>query len=141
MNHRTWGTSLLWATGIVTALAVAAGVWIIDSPAQQRLQRLDESRLHDLRMLDMAARSYREKHDVLPPDQATLTSQPGAELDLHDPTDGTAYRYRLLDATHFELCATFATSSADGLRRGAALNEWAHPAGEHCFRRTAKVED
>ncbi len=137
----SWGGRVLWTTGIVTALAVAAGVWVIDSPAQQRLKRLDESRLHDLRVLDRAARLYHERHDALPPDLATLASQPGAELDLHDPDNGPGYRYRPLDAGHFELCAHFATDSADTGRRGASLDAWAHPAGEQCFRRALKGDE
>lgn len=141
MSHSTWGSRLLWAAGIITALAVAAGVWIIDSPAQQRLQRLDDSRLQDLRMLDSAARSYHQSHDQLPADLAALAAQPGAALNLSDPQGGPDYRYRRLDETHFELCARFATASNVGLRRGMAFNEWNHPAGDHCFRRSLKDED
>lgn len=141
MSHSTWGSRLLWAAGIVTALAVGAGVWVIDSPAQQRLQRFDESRLQDLRMLDSAARSYHQVHDQLPADLAALAAQPGAALNLSDPQNGPDYRYRRLDDSHFELCAQFATASNVGLRHGTVFNEWNHPAGEHCFRRTAKTAD
>lgn len=140
MSHYTWGNRLLWAAGIVTALAVAAGVWVIDSPAQQRLQRLDDSRVQDLRTLDSAIRSYRQSHDQLPLDLAALAAQPGMALNLSDPQDGPDYRYRRLDEGHFELCAQFATASNVGLRRGALFNEWNHPAGEHCFRRAVKAE-
>ena len=33
MSQTAWGSRLLWATGVFTALAIAAGVWVIDSPA------------------------------------------------------------------------------------------------------------
>ncbi|KRG44093.1 hypothetical protein ARC78_05920 [Stenotrophomonas pictorum JCM 9942] len=141
MSHGNWGSRLLWAAGIVTALAVAAGVWIIDSPAQQRLQRLDDSRVQDLRNLDSAIRSYRQSHDQLPSDLAALAAQPGMALNLSDPQGGPDYRYRRLDESHFELCARFATASNVGLRRGTAFNAWNHPSGEHCYRRSLQDED
>ncbi|MNM34480.1 hypothetical protein D3C81_451270 [compost metagenome] len=140
MSRTAWGTRVLWATGIVTALAVAAGVWVIDSPAQQRLKRLDGARLSNLQTLEMAARNYWREHDVLPADMATLLAQPGMELTAKDPQGGPDYRYRPLDATHYEFCASFATSSASKRHRGFD-GEWAHPAGDHCFRRAVGAKD
>jgi hypothetical protein len=143
MSTGNWGARVLWTAGIVTALAVAAGIWIIDSPVQERLKRLDEARTQQLRMLDIAARAYWKEHDALPPDIATLASRPGAEQVVHDVDGGPDYRYRPLDATHFELCARFATNSADnrGLRLATIADEWAHPVGDHCFRRTLDDKD
>ncbi|TDB26598.1 hypothetical protein ATCM_02405 [Stenotrophomonas sp. ATCM1_4] len=141
MSQTAWGSRLLWATGVFTALAIAAGVWVIDSPAQQRLLRLDESRLQDLRSLEQAARSYRTAHEALPPDMARLRATPGLDLPLHDPAGGPDYRYRLLDDNHFELCALFATDSARQRRFGGLEADWAHPAGEHCFRRSIKNDE
>lgn len=140
MSRTPWGSRVLWATGLVTAAAIAAGVWVIDSPNQQRLKRLDGARLSELQALDSAARSYWREHDALPADIHALLEQPGMALSSSDPAGGPDFSYRPLDASHFELCARFDTSSADGPRR-AALNEWAHPAGRHCFRRTLARND
>lgn len=140
MSRTAWGTRVLWATGIVTALAVAAGIWVIDSPSQQRLKRMDNARLSDLRTLEIAARNYWRENDALPPNIGTLISQPGMELTWKDPGGGPDYRYRPLDATHYELCAQFDTDSAAERLRGP-VNEWAHPAGNHCFRRAISEKD
>lgn len=140
MSTVVWGRRVLWAAGIVTALAVVAGVLVIDSPSHQRLKRLDNARIADLQALDIAARSYWREHDMLPPDIRTLAAQPGMALPLNDPAGGPAYVYRLLDPTHFQLCARFSTDSSSGQRQGH-LDAWAHPAGDHCFRREAGDKD
>lgn len=140
MNRTAIGTGLLWIIGLVTAAAIVAGVWVIDSPNQQRRLRLDAARVADLGTLETAARSYWKEHDSLPASLEVLRAQPGVNLPVQDPDGGPDYRYRLLDATHFELCAQFATDTAARRRapRGMPAAEWAHPAGEHCFRRSAK---
>lgn len=140
MSRTAWGTRVLWAAGLVTATAIAAGVWIIDSPTQQRLKRLDGARLSELQALEMAARTYWGEHDALPADLATLKAQPGMSVSTTDPSGGPDYSYRPLDATHYELCAQFDTDSANG-RSPQVMNAWAHPAGKHCFRRSVEAKD
>lgn len=140
MTRTALGTGLLWIIGIVTVAAIIAGIWVIDSPNQQRRLRLDDARVSDLVVLETAARSYWKEHDRLPPSLDVLRAQPGVNLPARDPDGGPDYRYRLLDATHFELCARFATDTAARTPepRGMPAAQWAHPAGEHCFRRSAK---
>lgn len=140
MSRTAWGTRVLWATGIVTAAAIAAGVWVIDSPSQQRLKRLDDARVSHLRTLEIAAGNYWRENDALPPNILALAAQPGMILTYKDPAGGPDYRYRALDATHYELCAQLDTSTAESPQRGNA-GEWAHPAGNHCFRRTVSKKD
>lgn len=137
------GRRVLWATGIVTALAIAAGIWVIDSPMRQRLLRLDGARIEDMQTLDSAVRLWWEEHKALPADFDTLAAQPGVNLPRHDPAGGKDYRYRPLDATHYELCADFATDSGERSARWRlpAAGQWVHPAGPHCFRRGAGDKD
>jgi len=99
MSRTPWGSRVLWATGLVTAAAIAAGVWVIDSPNQQRLKRLDGARLSELQALDSAARSYWREHDALPADIHALLEQPGVALSSSDPAGGPDFSYRPLDAT------------------------------------------
>ncbi len=131
------GSRMLWATGIVTVLSIAAGAWVMDSPMRQRLQRLDDARIANLRTLETAVASWWEEHEALPADLATLAAQPGLALPRRDPEGGADYRYRPLDANHYELCADFATDSAEPRTRWRLpqAGQWAHPAGAHCFRR------
>ncbi len=140
MSRTAWGTRVLWATGLVTAAAIAAGIWVIDSPSQQRLKRLDAARLSHLQTLELAANNYWRENDALPPNILALVAQPGMLLTQKDPSGGPDYVYRPLDATHYELCAQFDTSSARETPRGLA-GEWAHPAGNHCFRRSVSTRN
>lgn len=137
------GRGVLWATGIATALALAAGVWTMDSPMQQRQLRLDEARIGDLQTLEMAVTAWRNEHEALPPTLDALAAQPGVNLPRRDPAGGADYRYRRIDDTRYELCADFATDS--GQRRARwrlpQAGQWAHPAGPHCFGRVAGGKD
>jgi len=137
------GRRVLWAAGIVTALAVAAGVWVMDSPMRQRQLRLDEARIGDLQTLQMAIAAWRNEHEALPPDLDALAAQPGVNLPRRDPDGGADYRYRRIDATHYELCAGFATDSGERRARWRLppAGQWAHPAGPHCFRRGVGDKD
>ena len=83
------------------------------------------------------------EHKALPADFDTLAAQPGVNLPRHDPAGGKDYRYRPLDATHYELCADFATDSGERSARWRlpAAGQWVHPAGPHCFRRSAGDKD
>ena len=137
------GGSVLWAAGIVTVLSITAGVWVMDSPMRQRLLRLDEARISDLQTLEIAVNQWWLEHKSLPADLGTLAAQPGINLPRHDPDGGSDYRYRPLDATHYELCADFATDSGERSARWRVpqAGQWAHPAGAHCFRRSVDSKD
>lgn len=137
------GGSVLWAAGIVTVLSITAGVWVMDSPMRQRLLRLDEARISDLQTLEIAVNQWWLEHKSLPADLDALAAQPGVNLPRHDPDGGSDYRYRPLDATHYELCADFATDSGERSARWRVpqAGQWAHPAGAHCFRRSVDSKD
>ncbi|MGV8959441.1 MAG: hypothetical protein ACOH1V_03540 [Stenotrophomonas sp.] len=142
MSRVPLGTRLLAAASLVTGAAIIAGILVMGSPTQQRLWRLDESRAADLETLQAATRDYWRAQGNLPHSLAVLAAQPGASLPLHDPVSGLPYGYRVIDATHFELCATFATDSAQhGGHRGTTSNAWLHPRGQHCFPRATKDPD
>ena len=131
------GRRVLWAAGIATVLSIATGVWVMDSPAQQRRLRLDETRIGDLQTLEIAVNQWWQEHKSLPADLDTLAAQPGVNLPRHDPAGGGDYRYRPLDAAHYELCADFATDSGERRARWRLpqAGQWVHPVGAHCFRR------
>ncbi|MCL7714244.1 DUF5671 domain-containing protein [Stenotrophomonas mori] len=140
---RATGRRVLWATGIVTALSIAAGATVMDSPVRQRLLRLDNARVEQLQTLDSAVRLWWSAHQTLPADLAALAAQPGVNLPRHDPDGGSDYRYRPLDATRYALCADFATDSGEPRARWhtPVVGEWAHPAGAHCFQRSVGARD
>jgi hypothetical protein len=130
-----FGRALIIATGIAIALSVAGAIYVTGAPGQQRLQRLDERRLMDLSQLAMAVRRHAFHHGDMPADLAAATTGPGLDIVVADPVTGTPYDYVRLDDRRFRLCATFATDTADlpGHTRPSGGDDWAHPAGHHCF--------
>jgi hypothetical protein len=114
------------------ALAVGAGLWLTGSPAEQRLLRLDERRVNDLRRIADAVQLYWARNARLPAGLADLTSL-GGPVSTEDPETGVAYEFRPKEPATFELCATFARPSEDVSRD----YDFTHPAGRQCFERPA----
>ena len=137
------GGRVLWAAGIISVLSIAAGVWVMDSPMRQRLLRVDAARVEDMQTLDAAVLLWWGEHKELPADLGMLAAQPGVNLPRRDPDGGSDYRYRPLDATHYELCAEFATDSGERPARWRLpqSGQWVHPAGAHCFHRSVGDKD
>lgn len=142
MSRTNVGARLLWVIAIATVAAIIAGVLVMGSPSQQRDQRLDGARIRDLNLLQITIRAYWREHEQLPQSLEVVAAQPGISLPLRDPVNGAGYGYRVIDATHFQLCAQFATDTSEHARgRNGIISDWPHPRGQHCFRRAAKDSD
>lgn len=128
---------LLAGVVVVVVAVVAAALWVLESPAEVRRQRLDERRVQDLRALADTVDVYWSREGMLPPDLATLTAWQGSGAPPTDPETGAPYRYRVTGDQSFELCATFATATAESERGRNTwprhTDFWRHPADEHCF--------
>jgi hypothetical protein len=134
-RHRVAGALL---TAAVVA-AVVAGIIMIGSPTEERVRLLDERRVQDLGRIARASDLYWTRHDRLAASIEELTAEPGTDLDPSDPSTGSPYEYRPIDARMYELCAAFESDSTEA-RRGAG-DFWSHGSGRQCFRREArKVE-
>jgi hypothetical protein len=128
---------------VVIALGVVAwGLFFAGTPAGQRLVRLDERRISDLRTIqqevyniayDGADRYNGGKPNVSLPNPLPATLADVAENaeynkpTITDPETGAEYRYEV-DGTDFRLCATFST-----VRDQEYDIFWNHPATDHCF--------
>lgn len=121
---------------IVVALAIGWGFVLVGSPIARRAQRFDEQRLQDLRTIANEIRLL-----CADPDDSSKLKQPlpksleeaaqraqRSKLNLLDPETGAPYQYRVLDESHFELCATFTQE-----RNWDATVFWNHPVGPHCY--------
>lgn len=124
------------ATVIVVA-AIVIGIIIAGTPGASRQQRLDEKRLNDLRTIQSEIGNiiYDGKpRDAAPSKPLPRTLQEVAtnaiyqQVTTTDPETGAEYVYRIQDATHYQLCATFSFD-----RNQSYDVFWNHPAGEHCF--------
>jgi hypothetical protein len=138
-------SKLQWVFGLlagsIVAVAIASGFVILGSPMTERLRRLDERRVDDLRAIrDAVERMVVERKEdelrlkrALP---ATLdevaafveTEEYRQQVRLTDPQTGAKYEYRVTGESAFELCATFSLS-----REEERDMFWNHPAGRHCF--------
>jgi hypothetical protein len=113
-------------TIIIVILVVAAALMVLGPPSRQRAEALDRQRAADLRHVaeDLADRYAATKQPV--PDRLTDPKR--------DPVSGRPYDYRRVDATQYELCATFdrrSVKSDDPVLDDGAF--WRHPAGRACY--------
>ena len=121
---------------IVSAIVLAAvvvGVVLLDSPAQERLRRLDERRVDDLHQLAYGVDIYWTREGHLPASLAELSEAERIVRDLVDPATGLPYEYRVLGEATFELCAVFARDSGTDGRDIPDRSFWLHGPGRQCF--------
>jgi hypothetical protein len=114
---------------VVVLIAVAAGLMWIGSPAEQRLLRLDERRVQDLRQLAVGVSNRWVQRQVLPAAAAELVDGRWLSRLPADPSSDAPYEYRVTGPQRFELCAVFDRAS----RPREAGDFWYHDAGRHCF--------
>ena len=111
------------------AAAIAAGLMITGSPAEQRLRRLDEQRVNELTQLANMAQRRFDREARLPAAAEDLVDGRFMTRLPTDPTTGEPYEYRVTGPRQYEVCATFDRPSRDEL----AYDFWFHEAGHRCF--------
>lgn len=140
MSGQGTGRFLLVAAAAVVAATLVAALWVMESPGKQRDRRIDQRRTQQLGAIANAVETWFGGHQRLPASLAELAGQPGLSLAVADPVDGQPYGYRITAERSYELCARFATSTAerdgDAGRFGWYDRDWLHPAGSYCFKRT-----
>ncbi len=145
MKSPNWLAVLGWVACLAVLAAIVGGLLMVGSPAQARREKADDERVADLEALTHGVRQYYTDNKVLPARQDQAYSRAPALLeDMKDPETGELYRYRVLDKTHFELCADFETDQSKEPRRDYyryyedTLPFWKHKAGRQCFELGAK---
>ena len=128
------------AIGLVVAVlaVVIVGVTLLDSPAQERLRRLDERRVDDLRSISAELDFYWTREGTLPSSLEDLAKEPGVFIELYNPETDQPYEYRVLDSNTYKLCAEFARDTADEQGR-PHRDYWSHGQGRHCFKLEAQA--
>jgi hypothetical protein len=127
----TSGPVLLGAALVVTVAAVVAGIIVVGTPAEGRMQRLDRVRAADLRSIVAAVDRYWRQHEELPASLRDLAADPRAQVSVRDPASETEYEYRIVDDDSYELCAVFDLASIPERRERGTF--WLHDAGRNCF--------
>jgi type II secretory pathway pseudopilin PulG len=121
------------AAGLAVAVVVAAivtGLVISGSPQRQRLLRLDEQRIQDLRSLQSAVHRHYSNGSTLPAALEELVDGRNLSALPRDPVSGQDYGYELLERRVFQVCAEFALPSDES----EPEDFWKHADGRHCFR-------
>jgi hypothetical protein len=132
---------VLGFAAIVVAAAVVGGVWVMGSPSEQRLRRMDAQRVEDLRVIAGYVKVYWKRHERVPATLEELSGEPGVRFTSKDPATGAGYEYQAGEGDAYRLCATFARDSDTGEGARSLLyggfDEWNHGAGRQCFDRRA----
>ncbi len=141
--------------------AIIYGFIVAGSPGTARQVQFDRQRLSDLRQISQSVQHYANDKGELPVDLALLINDPKYVRSFGIYTDketGNDYEYRLIDETHYELCAVFFASSdeqddkyyrepypvpmtIDGKEMGVDPLSLPHPEGRHCYSMTVSFED
>lgn len=131
---------------VVAAAAIISGFFIVGTPQDARLARLDVERVNDLQNIQSRVTSYWQAKRTLPSSLSAVSDLLMYGPVPIDPETGASYAYHATSALSFELCATFDKESRTGYARTASVapegikgmtpDTWQHGAGEVCFDRT-----
>ena len=137
MSERKAGKLLVAAVIAGVAMVLVWALWVVGSPAKERLRRMDRQKVASLRDLCRAVEAFRDQHDTLPKNLEELTAWEELDTPRADPESGKPYSYEATGETAFRLCATFELESGSGERSpfgiGDRFDRWRHPAGAKCF--------
>ncbi len=104
----------------VVIAAVAAGLFVVGSPAEERARRFDERRVTDLHGIAAATDLFWRRYSRLPESLEALSAESGVQIVTADPLGSKAYGYRPLDGSRYEVCADFERESAEFSGRSAS---------------------
>ncbi len=130
----------LWSTTAVSIALVVATFFVVGSPTQARLQRLDSERISALQSIQYAVEAYYTNNEQLPASLDDLGTFKPFDTDFIDTSTGQAFQYKITGDVTYQLCATFDTNTEDVTRRDSndwPSKEWSHTTGEYCFEKTA----
>jgi Domain of unknown function (DUF5671) len=116
---------------VVVVTMIIVGLTMIGPPADERARRLDERRVSELQQIETAVDVYFARHKRLPESLQALAAEVGLPPALGTPPAGP-YEYRVIDDSHYEVCATFQRASAESSRWTEGF--WSHVPGRRCFR-------
>lgn len=146
-----WIEPFDWTVIFIVMAGIISGFFVVGTPQNQRLVRLDERRVSDLQNIQWQIINYWQRKEILPPDLVSLIDPIGGFIAPIDPETGEQYVYNVVGDLEFELCAIFNTSSQEvtaienqRLAKPAvpvggfvdeSSNVWKHEDGKNCFNR------
>jgi len=118
-----------WGSTAAVVMVIITGLILGGSPKEQRLVRLDEQRVSDLRSLSYYIESYVEEFSSLPLNLEVLVNGRNVQELPRDPLSNMQYTYSQVNATKYRLCADFDAAS----EREDMNSFWYHDVGYYCF--------
>jgi len=140
---------------VLAFLAVVSGFFIIGSPTDIRLMRLDAQKEGDISNIQWQVVNYWQQKEELPASLADLNDPISGSVVPVDPQTGEAYEYEVTGEHSFTLCAVFnregMKNSYSGPYYGYAemsvasdpaggMETWQHGVGRTCFDRAIDPE-
>ena len=135
----------VWTVCLVVALAVVASFFLIGSPADTRLQKVDEKRVNDLSSIQNEIVNYWQQKSKLPDNLGQLDNGLNYFTVPRDIENDRDYVYEVLGQYQFKLCADFSTENNTDSPYARPVtygmeSKWTHGKGEVCFTRTIDPE-
>ena len=134
MNASAARYLLLGLAIVVVVSAVVGGLVVLGPPSEERLRRLDERRVQNLRAIASAVDSHwNDGHRRLPSSLEEL-GRDRDSIRYRDPVNAEPYGYRVVDGKTYELCAAFDRDSRGSSSPDETEGFWSHGSGHRCFR-------
>lgn len=133
---------------VAVVAAIASGFFIMGTPGQVRLYRLDTQKVSDLQNIQYQVVNFWQQKQRLPENLTELADPLSGWTNPVDAQTGKPYEYQKTADMAFRLCATF-NADSQGLspqqtmpmRAYGSLDEnFQHAAGHECFDRTIDPE-
>ncbi len=144
-RKETISKTIGWIVAFGVLASVFSGFFIIGSPTTQRLYRADDQRVADLQSVQWQVVSFWQQKEKLPVQLTELEDSISGFIVPVDPETNVPYTYRTTATASFELCTIFNKESRDRSSVNGSISmpypvmegeNWTHPAGEYCFKRT-----
>jgi hypothetical protein len=127
---------------VLVAAVFVASFWFVESPTEARARQHDQAVVNDLNILDGAINNFYSANNKKLPAALSSLSEMSASYYLPadafvDETGDKPYDYKIIDATHYQLCANWQVSS-EVLKENKSYYidaRWQHEVGYQCFDR------
>jgi hypothetical protein len=123
----------------IVAAAVVAGIYVIGSPTEQRLRRLDEAQTQDLIATSYALDAYWRRNQQLPASLDELLRDRDASAILAGIDAQSTQEYMPRGPATYELCAVFNRPSSEPRAVPGGVF-WTHGQGRQCFQLEVETE-
>jgi hypothetical protein len=126
-----------WVSLVMVVAVFVGSLFIVESPRETRLKKIDNTVLNMFNNIDNAVVTYFNENEKMPISIEEIDNYAAylkAE-DFVDPEIGERFVYNVVAAEKYELCATFRTSNIDDddLQSEYYKNRWPHDIGYQCL--------